>query len=258
MICPVTVAVIRLERPERRTDNRPDPVTRCHMFRALLVLLVVAPPAKADDRKVTLRFLGGAKKVPLEGLKVTIRAHTGDWSVDRQKTLTDGKTDKGGSAGFALADGWYHVEIASDRELPYLDIPVGYEAYPGYYSRLIRVGKETAFEFNLADACKLTLRAVDADTGKGIPGVSFEMLSPTAESGGAVVGDNLGLDRKKQGEELTDNDGYLIRYMGPWEGYTYFAWPTPKGYEPVGDLEVTIPTPLGTEKAGHVSKFRKK
>ena len=52
------------------------------------------------------------------------------------------------------------------------------------------------------DACKLTLRAVDADTGKGMPGVSFQMLSPTAESGGVVVGDNVGADQKKQEKEL--------------------------------------------------------
>jgi hypothetical protein len=228
------------------------------MLRALLVLFILALPANADDKQVTIRLLGGAKKVPLEGLKVTIRGHAGDWTADLKNKLKDGKTDKDGRVGFTLPDGHYYVDIASEKELPYLNIPVGYKGYPGYYDRMIKVGKETAFEFNQAGACKLTLRAVDADTGKGIPGVSFEMLSPTAESGGAVVGDNLGADRKKQGEEVTDEDGYLIRYVGPWEGYTYFAWPTPKGYETVGDLEVTIPTPLGTEKAEHVFKFKKK
>jgi len=215
----------------------------------LVVLLGLALPAQAEDKKVTIRFRGGAKKVPLEGLKVMIRTHSGNWTRDHEaKPLTDGKTDKDGTARFTLAEGDCYVEIDSDNELPYLDIPVGY----------IKVGKETEFEFNLADACKLTLRAVEADTGKGIPGVSFEMLSPTAESGGAVIGDNLGVDRFKHRKEVTDKDGYLVRYMGPWEGYTYFAWPTPKGYEPVGDLEVKIPTPLGTAKAEHVFKFRKK
>jgi hypothetical protein len=226
---------------------------------SLLVLLGFALPARAEDKKVTVTFLGGAKKVPLDGLKVTIRKHTGDWTRDHEaKPLTDGKTDQRGTASFVLADGYYYVEIASDKELPYLNIPVGYKDAAGSYDRFIRVGKETAFGFNLADACRLTLRAVDADTGKGIPGVSFEMLSPTAESGGAVVGDNLGADRKKQGEEVTDADGYLIRHMGPWEGYTYFVYPTPKGYEPVDNPEVKIPTPLGTAKAEHAFKFRKK
>jgi hypothetical protein len=224
---------------------------------AVAVLLGCAGPAPAEDKKVTLTFLGGAKKVPLEGLTVTIRAYTGDWSVDRdRKPLANSTTDKGGTANATLADGWYYVEIVSAKELPYLDIPVGYKGYHGYYRRMVKVGKEQAFAFNLADACQLTLRAVD-ENGKGIPGVSFQMLSPTAESGGAVIGDNLGVDRKKQGEEVTDKDGNLVRYMAPWDGYTYFAWPTPKGYEHVGDLEVTIPTPLGKEKAEHVFKFRK-
>jgi hypothetical protein len=46
--------------------------------------------------------------------------------------------------------------------------------------------------------------------------------------------------------------------MGPWEGYTYFAWPTPKGYETIGNPEAVIPTPPGTTAAEHVFKFRKK
>src|SRR5262245_44924109 len=129
------------------------------MVRALLVLLCLALPAKPEDRKVTVTFLGGAKKVPLDGLKVTIRAYTGDWTRDREKTLTDGKTDKDGTAAFTLADGYYYVEIDSAKELPYLNIPVGYTGCPGYYDRFIKVGKETSFAFILADACKLTLRA---------------------------------------------------------------------------------------------------
>src|SRR5262245_61648979 len=247
----------RIMRPRYRC---PSPTVSLMLrLTAIAVLLGFVGPAQAEDKKVTITFLGGAKKVPLEGLKVTIRKHTGDWTKDHEaKPLTDGKTENGGTARFTLADGYYYVEITSDKELPYLDIPVGYKDYPGSYDRFIKVGKETSFEFNLADACKLTIRAVDADTGEDIPGVSFQMLSPTAESGGAVVGDNLGVDRKKQGEETTDKDGYLVRHMGPWEGYTYFAWPTPKGYVTVGDLEVTIPTPLGTAKAEHVFKFKKK
>src|SRR5262245_50322025 len=197
----------RIMRPRYRC---PSPTVSLMLrLTAIAVLLGLAVPAQAEDKKVTITFLGGAKKVPLDGLKVTIRKHTGDWTKDHEaKPLTDAKTDRDGTARFALADGYYYVQIDSGKELPYLEIPVGYKGSPGSYDRFIRVGEETAFEFNLADACKLTLRAVDAGTGKGIPGVGFEMLSPTAESGGAVVGDNLGADRKKQGEEVTDRDGY--------------------------------------------------
>ena len=34
---------------------------------SLLVLLGFALPARADDKKVSINFLGGAKKAPLEG-----------------------------------------------------------------------------------------------------------------------------------------------------------------------------------------------
>jgi hypothetical protein len=224
----------------------------------LLVLFGLAGPSLAEDGKVTVRFLGGAKKLPLAGLKVTIRAHTGDWTRDHKTKLTDGKTDKDGNARFTLADGLYYAEIGSEKELPYLNIPMGYKAPASIYGRYIKVGKERAFEFNLADACKLTLRAVDADTGKGIPGVSFSMESQTGESRDVVLGDNIGVDSRRQRQEVTDQDGYLVRYMGPWEGYTYFAWPTPEGYEPVGEFDAAIPTRLGTATAEHVFKFKKK
>lgn len=214
--------------------------------------------AKAEDKDVTIRFLGGANKTPLEGLQVTIRGYTGDWSVDQTKTLTDGKTDKHGAIGFTLAEGYYYVEIASEKELLYLDRPVGFKTPPNLYSRMIQVEKETTFEFNLADACKMTLRAVDVDTGQGISGVCFVTESETAEDWGIpIYGDNLGANHKKQRDELTDENGYLIRYMGPRHGYTYFAWPDPEGYRHVGKFEVTLPTPIGTEKVEHVFKFKK-
>ena len=49
---------------------------------SLFVLLGFTCPAQDEDKKVTITFLGGAKKVPLEGLKVTLRASTGDWTAD--------------------------------------------------------------------------------------------------------------------------------------------------------------------------------
>jgi hypothetical protein len=63
------------------------------MLRALLVLFCVALPAKAEDKKVTITFLGGAKKVPLEGLKVSIRRSTG-----RTRSRTGRRTRRGWSA----------------------------------------------------------------------------------------------------------------------------------------------------------------
>jgi hypothetical protein len=226
----------------------------------VLVLLACAGVVRADDKKVAIRFLGGAKKAPLDGLKVTVRGYTGDWTADRKNKLKDGTSDKNGTVAFALAPGRYYIDIASDKELPYLPLPVGHKGRPGHSDRTIKVGAdaEQSFDFHLADACKLVLRAVDADTGKPLPGVVFVTESETAEDWGiSINGDNIGAEHGKA-DEATDKDGYFTRLLGPREGYTYFAWPPPKGYEQVGKLEVTVPTPLGKEKAEHTFKFRKK
>jgi hypothetical protein len=86
----------------------------------------------------------------------------------------------------------------------------------------------------------------------------FVTESETAEDWGiAINGDNLGARHAKT-DEGTDKDGYFTRLLGPREGYTYFAWPPPEGYVQVGKLEVTLPTPIGTEKIEHIFQFRKK
>lgn len=230
---------------------------------SLLVLLGFTAPARAEDKKVTITFLGGAKKAPLEGLKVTIRSYTGDWTADLKKKLADGKTDKDGGAVFTLADGRYYVDIDSDKELPYLDRPVGFKT-PDLYDRMIRVGKEQSFEFNLAGACKLTLRAVDADTGKGIPGVVFVTENAPAECWGLPInGDNLGaknlIENWTDDSLKTDKDGNFAWFMGARDGYMYYLWTVPPGYAiPCGLGEVGVKTPIGTEKAEHVFKLRKK
>src|SRR3954467_13743816 len=110
------------------------------MLRALLVLFCIALPARAEDKKVTVTFLGGAKKAPIEGLKVSLRRSTGDWTADLKNKVADGKTDKDGSGGFHLKDGSYYVDIDSDKELPYLGLPVGYTGHPVHYGRTIKVG----------------------------------------------------------------------------------------------------------------------
>jgi len=232
---------------------------------ALVALLGFAGFAKAEDKKVAITFLGGAKKVPLEGLKVSIRTYTGDWSEDkRRKPIADGKTGKDGAAAFTLASGRYYVDIESEKELPYLQLSVGHKESPSLYDRHIKVGDKTSFEFNLADACKLTLRAVDADTGEGIPGVEFVTENALGEYWAETIrGDNLGarqIGEGKPGENLkTDKDGNFTRLLGPRPGYTYYVWSVPKGYEiPDAYGEVELRTPLGTTNVEHAFKIRKK
>jgi hypothetical protein len=232
---------------------------------AAAVLLTFTPPAQAENKKVTVTFLGGAKKTPLEGLKVSVRLSTGDWSEDhRRKPLTEGKTGKDGATSFTLTDGRYYVDIDSDKELPYLDRPVGFKHPPNTYSRFVKVEKDQAFEFNLADACKLTLRAVDADTGQGIPGVVFVTENALGEYWAVQInGDNLGakqvIDGHTDDSLKTDKDGTFTRFMGARDGYTYYVWTVPKGYEvPAAYGEVELKTPVGMEKVEHVFKLRKK
>lgn len=228
-------------------------------FACGLCTMSAAQPKPNEAKAVTVCFLGGAKKVPLEGLKVTIRGHTGDWTKDRKNRLMEGTTNKDGQVGFTLTDGDYYVDIASEKELPYLNLPVGYTRYPGYYDRLIKVGKETAFTFNLADACRLTLRVVDADTGKAIPGIELVTENALGEIWGQEIGqDNLGAKpiRERDPRYRTDKDGTLVRLVGPRPGYTYYPWT--ELYEVVGKWEVEVPTPIGTLTAEHTFKLRKK
>jgi hypothetical protein len=234
------------------------------MLRALTVLLCFALPARAEDKKVTITFLGGAKKVPLDGVKVTIRGDTGDSTADLKNKVADGKTGKDGAVGFTLKDGSYYVDIDSDKELPYLGLPVGYKGHPNHYGRFIKVGKEQTFEFNLADACKLTLRAVDADTGEGIPGVVFVTENALGEYWALPInGDNLGarilIENWTDDSLKTDKDGNFTRFMGPRSGWTYYVWTVPKGYQiPDAYGEIELKTPLGEEKVEHVFKLKKK
>lgn len=236
----------------------------CHMSRALLVLFCFSLSAQADDSRTTIRFLGGAKKIPLAELNVTIRGYTGDWSVDQKRSLADMTTDMGGSVRFALPDGWYYVDVTSEKELPYLDRPVGFKSPPNRYSRMIKVGKERSFEFNLADACKLTLRAVDVDTGMGLPGALFVTENALAEFWAwPINGDNLGakqhIENKVDDTQKTDAAGNFTRWIGPRHGYTYFVWSAPPGYKIAGkDEEIVLDSSVGTEKVEHVFKFKKK
>jgi uncharacterized surface anchored protein len=196
---------------------------------------------------------------------VTLRRSTGDWTADLKNKVADGKTDKEGNVGFTLAAGSYYVDISSEKELPYLQQPAGYKGHPKHYGRSIKVGKEQAFEFNLADACNLTLRAVDADTGEALAGAVFVTENELGEDWAARInGDNLGAkqvgDREEEEDALrTDKDGNFTRLMGPHPGYTYYIWKAPPGYRFADDRgEVSLETPIGTQKVEHVFKFKKK
>ncbi|MFO0880688.1 MAG: hypothetical protein U0840_25360 [Gemmataceae bacterium] len=227
----------------------------------MLLLFCFASDALAEDISVTIRFLGGTRKTPIEGLKVSILPNT---AKDQAKTLRVERTDRGGKANFRLPAGMYFVEIESDRELPFLDRPIVFKSPPDLYVRTIVVRREGVFEFNLADACRLTLRAVDVSTGKGLPGAVFVTENTRAELWALPIqGNNLGARRssgmRPDVSEKTDRDGNFTRLIGPRHGYTYYVWAPPPGYEIDGKPEeVELKSTVGTTIAEHVFRFRKK
>jgi hypothetical protein len=150
-----------------------------------------------------------------------------------------------------------------------------------FYNHSIRVAEtreEQLFDFNLADPCELVLRAVDVDTGEGIPGVAFvtenagdeEWERPICHQ---TLGPNeireMGVFEWEALDDAsfqTDQQGYFRRYVGPrTSGWSYGIRVVPPGYEPVnrnGEVdwneEVKIETPLGRKKAEHTFLLRRK
>ncbi len=96
-------------------------------------------------------------------------------------------------------------------------------------------------------ACELTLRAVDSQTGKGIAGVRFDRERALAELWASpVVNDILG--RHRNGETLTDEDGY-VRFLVSPATWSYMILKYPESYNSIvpidGRQEVEIETPVG-------------
>lgn len=230
---------------------------------ALAALVGMASSVAADDDPVpvTVRFLGGAKKVPLEGLAVTVRANTGDWTADKKNKVAAGTTDKTGAAAFSLPPGRYYVDVASDKELPYLHHPAGYKGNSTRYNRQFVVvpHADHALTFHLADGCKLVLKAVDAETGKPVPGVGFATENALGEIWATDIdGDNLGAKPLRGERGRTGEDGTVTRLLAPRPGFTYFPWTLPAEYERIDGKEVELPTPVGTDKVEHVFTVRKR
>ncbi len=208
-----------------------------------------------SPREVKIRFLGGAEKKPLAGLQVTASQRVG-------KDLTVATGDDG-IARLQLPLGFHWIRFTSPKALPYLPFKTPDE-HRGTDSRLIIVDDtpgEQVFDMILADPCELVFRAVDVDTGRGIPGVRFalenflgeiwsqpivnETVQPPAEQRFPRHDPN---DRS----QVTDKDGYFRRLVGPrHDGWTYWVEVWPDGYGRADRGEVKIDTSRGTKKAEH-------
>jgi YVTN family beta-propeller protein len=218
---------------------------------------------EAHFRDVRIRMLGGEARKPLAGLELTV-------SCGGMESYTS-TTERDGGAAFRLPYGYYRASFTSPRDLPYL--PFRYDSmYPCGNTRPIHVARtpgQQAVDLVLADPCELVLRAVDADTGEGIPGVRFALESMYGEMWAVPIRDETIRARPKDRPATqvaddekpldTDEQGYFRRYVGPrHDEWSYWVEVSPDGYRlvsPRGDVK--IDTSLGKKRAEQTFVFRR-
>ncbi len=111
-------------------------------------------------RQVTVQMVDADTGKPAAGVRVAADQY------GRTQTGDEGTTDREGKVTLRLPPGQYHLSASPPRDADYLkarriDLSVG------------KTGGETV-RVKLSPACVVVLQAVDADTGKGIPGVAFQ------------------------------------------------------------------------------------
>lgn len=214
-----------------------------------------------EPRPVELSVVGGREKEPIRDARVTF---TRDRDED---TAVHATTNMAGEVNSRLAPGVYYVDIEPNRPVPFLSIPPGFKGHPDVHSRWIRVTEdedEQAFNFELAHACQLTLKAIDIDSGEPIPGVVFATECASAEQWAQPIrGDNLGNRHQpsnlKHPSLRTDEKGEFQCLIGPRPGWVYFVWDMPDEFERADEsVEVTIDSSNGRESASHTFKLRRK
>lgn len=236
-----------------------------------------------ETQTVRLRFTAGEKKTPLPELKVIADRESYRIRSEVFEVAAAGTTDKDGVVTLDLPQGVMYFRVDSLQPIPYLRIPHGYDAHPRAYSRRIRVLPGVAnqtFDFNLAEACELSLRVVDEQTRKGIPGVKIGTENAIGEMWMEVlVPECIGANRPSrhfnspgvrrtanetaprgsppESDYETDKDGYHRVHVGPRDGWTYMIYSIPEGYERPGSQELELKTPPGG-RVEHVFKLRRK
>ncbi|TXT39065.1 MAG: hypothetical protein FD138_185, partial [Planctomycetota bacterium] len=241
---------------------------------------------KKNIRTALLRFVGGEKQEPLVGLQVEF-TH-GDSS--KPKRIGPFTTDDAGTIKVSLPIASYYLHLKSDKELPYLPVEAmwkgekrgpqpdlslavtqnGVEKWlagkkrDGGYEPPAAPNNLPRITYALLPACELTLRAVDAETGKGLPGIKVWEENAVGEDWAhAIYGRNIGSKFSGEREPLvptpsqTDQDGNFRRFVSANAGFTYGCWKPPAGYEASSPGEVEIDIRYGQLRAEHVFKFRR-
>ncbi|MBC7820021.1 MAG: hypothetical protein IAG10_24325, partial [Planctomycetaceae bacterium] len=238
-------------------------------------------------QSVDVRFVGGPKNEPLPKVKVEFTSGHGS----ERKSFGTFTTDDAGWLKATLPVGFYYLHLSSEKEWPYLPFEKFWTGNGQGVSRSLNVrvsepgvekwldGKrrEAGFEaataerparitFTLEPAVELVLRAVDVETGKGLPGTEFyEEVAAGEDWAHPVYGLNLGTKFDYGSKELTgpgnltDKDGNLRRWVGEQgEELKFGVTAPPPGYELVEPkIEVAVITQLGQARAEKIFKFRR-
>jgi beta-lactamase regulating signal transducer with metallopeptidase domain/protocatechuate 3,4-dioxygenase beta subunit len=234
----------------------------------------------ADRQAVSLRFLAAEDQQPLKG--VTVEVINARNLEESHGSFT---TDQTGSISVELSVGFYELRLTAKEAIPWLPIDrhwknetyasssklhlsvteTGIEKWLGKrvvdgYEESVEPGGTPRITYNLLRGCKLVLRAVDVETGKGLAGAEFSSENLYGEVWAQeIVGENIGW-KKDAPENInqTDMDGYLKRLVGGTGNYQYWVRKSPPGYEEVSNENVKPEIKYGQESWEHVFKFRKK
>lgn len=249
------------------------------------VSAVLADEPGCDLRRIDLRFVGSDSGAPLAEIQVEITSGYGE----EQQKFGPFQTDETGSIQISLPRGFYSLHLRADKDLPYLPVEalwkdrrrewppdlslhvtdVGVEKWLAGEHR--KAGHESPatpgdaprITYTLLPACELVLRAVDSDTGQGLPGATFYEENAIGEEWAhSIDGENLGWEAISDDQpgaaevNQTRHDGTFRRLVGANAGYKYGVELPPPGYEPVEGAEVEIDIPYGKVRAEYVFKFR--
>ncbi|MGV3608049.1 MAG: M56 family metallopeptidase [Planctomycetaceae bacterium] len=239
----------------------------------------------AAKQVVEVRLVGGPKSEPLPNVKVEFTTgHGGD-----RISLGSFTTDDAGQLKAELPVGFYYLHLSSEKEWPFLPFEKNWTGSSFGHSKELnihvteqRVEKwidgqrcERGFEaatkersaritFTLEPAVEFVLRAVDIETGQGIPGAEFYEENAAAEDWAhRIYGENIGskfassTKSTPASDDLTDNEGYLRRWVGERSAESTFGvQKPPKGYKLIEPkAEVALPTKLGQSRAEQVFRF---
>ena len=213
------------------------------------------------NRTVSVKVVDAKTSAPLEGVSINaIR-----WEGMRQHEVeASAITNAKGIAEFKGFDAMvYRLDLTATKPLPY--------SRPGFHS-IGEMGNEAVIK--LERACELTLKAVDSETGRGIPGVTFGRERALAEywlqdispdtlalaKGVAPPASRTGTPARRDEETgrslrltephsyMTDADG-VYRCLVDEATWSYSVMEFPPGYDRIvpikGRHELELETPVG-------------